>query len=433
MDAYSGRVETGTVSLLERESQLASLRQYAAEARDRAGRLVLVSGEAGVGKSSLVELFQEELTDASWVWGACDGLFTPRPLAPLRDIARAVGGDLLEAVRAGLPREEVFDAALRWLEDARDLVALVVEDVQWADDATLDLLRFLGRRLRDLPVLLVVTFRDDALAPADTLRVALGELTGQRWTRRIDLPPLSAAGVRRLAEGTAYLPDELHRLTGGNPFFLVEVLGASGDEIPASARDAVLSRAARLEEPARRALEIASLDGFRVEPGLIGTAADVGAGTLDELVSAGLLTVDGDELRFRHELSRRAVESAVPPHRRVAGHRALLDALLARACDDDDARLAYHAEEAGDAELVARFAPERRAFRPLPWARIVRRPRSSSERSASHRATPVRWPSSTTSTPRRWPTSTPGRRRPTRASEPSQIVARARRRRPRGP
>ena len=173
--------------LLERESQLASLRQYAAEARGRAGRLVLVSGEAGVGKSSLVEELQDELRDATWVWGACDGLFTPRPLAPLRDVARAVGGELLEAVRAGLPRDEVFDAALRWLEDAQDLVVLVVEDVQWADDATLDLLRFLGRRLRDLPVLLVVTFRDDALAPADTLRVALGELTGQRWTRRIDL------------------------------------------------------------------------------------------------------------------------------------------------------------------------------------------------------------------------------------------------------
>ena len=186
---------------------------------------------------------------------------------------------------------------------------LVVEDVQWADDATLDLLRFLGRRLRDLPVLLVVTFRDDALAPADTLRVALGELTGQRWTRRIDLPPLSAAGVRRLAEGTAYLPEELHRLTGGNPFFVVEVLGARGDEVPASARDAVLARAARLDEPARRALEMASLDGFRVEPALIGAAAGVGAGTLDELVSAGLLTVDGDDAPVPSR--------AVPPGRGV--------------------------------------------------------------------------------------------------------------------
>jgi DNA-binding CsgD family transcriptional regulator/tetratricopeptide (TPR) repeat protein len=343
--------------LLERESQLASLHQYAAEARERAGRLVLVSGEAGVGKSSLVEALQDQLPDATWVWGACDGLFTPRPLAPLRDVAHAVGGALLEAVRSGLPRDEVFDAALRWLQDAEGLVVLVVEDAQWADDATLDLLRFLGRRLRDLSVLLVVTFRDDALAPADTLRVALGDLTGQRWTRRIDLPPLSRTGVRRLAEGTAYRPDELHRLTGGNPFFLVEVLGASDDEVPASARDAVLARAARLDEPARVALEIASLDGFRVEPSLVGAAAGVDVDTLDRLVSAGLLTSDGGALCFRHELSRRAVESTIPPHRRVAGHRALIDALIARECDDDDARLAYHAEGAGDGELVARFAP----------------------------------------------------------------------------
>ncbi len=345
------------MSLLERESQLASLRQYAAEARGRAGRLVLVSGEAGVGKSSLVEELQDELGDATWVWGACDGLFTPRPLAPLRDVARSVGGELLEAVRAGLPRDEVFEAALRWLEAADGLVVLVVEDAQWADDATLDLLRFLGRRLRGLPVLLVVTFRDDALAPADTLRVALGELTGLRWTRRIDLPPLSAAGVRRLAAGTTYRVEELHRLTGGNPFFLVEVLGSGGDEVPASARDAVLARAAGLDDAARQTLEVASLDGHRVDATLVADAAGTPVETLDALVTAGLLTSDGESLHFRHELSRRAVESVVPPQRRVAVHRALLDALVARECDDDDARLAYHAEEAGDSHLVATYAP----------------------------------------------------------------------------
>jgi predicted ATPase len=357
VDARRDRVDTGAMSLLERESQLASLRQYAAEARGHTGRLVLVSGEAGVGKSSLLEALQEELTDAHWAWGACDGLFTPRPLAPLRDVARAVGGELLDAVRAGLPRDEVFDAALRWLEDAQDLVVLVVEDVQWADDATLDLLRFVGRRLRDLPVLLVVTFRDDALAPADTLRVALGELSGQRWTRRIDLPPLSPAGVRRLAEGTTYPPEELHRLTGGNPFFLVEILGGGGEEVPASARDAVLARAARLDDAARQTLELASLDGYRVDPTLVAAAAGAEVETFDELVAAGLMTSDGDTLQFRHELSRRAVESAIPHHRRVTGHRSLLEALIARRCDDDDARLAYHAEGAGDADLVRRYAP----------------------------------------------------------------------------
>jgi DNA-binding CsgD family transcriptional regulator/tetratricopeptide (TPR) repeat protein len=344
------------VTLLERESQLGSLLQYADEARARTGRLVLVSGEAGVGKSSLVEELQHRLPDASWAWGACDGLFTPRPLAPLRDIAREVGGALLDAVRDAVPREQLFDSVLQWLHDAEGLVILVVEDVQWADDATLDLLRFLGRRIRDLPVLLVVTFRDDAMAPTDPLRVALGELAGQRYTRRIDLPPLTASGVRRLAEGTAYSARELYELTGGNPFFLVEVLSEPGTQVPVSARDAVLSRAARLSDTARTALDLASLDTWHVDPQLLASAGGLPLQTFDELLEVGLLKADGDALQFRHELARRAVESEVPPHRRLAGHQALLTALRETDCDDE-ARMAYHAEAAGEPDLVRRYAP----------------------------------------------------------------------------
>jgi DNA-binding CsgD family transcriptional regulator/tetratricopeptide (TPR) repeat protein len=344
------------VTLLERESQLGSLLQYAAEARAGTGRLVLISGEAGVGKSSLVEELQHLLPEATWAWGACDGLFTPRPLAPLRDIAHELGGDLLDAVRNGAPRDQVFDAVLLSLGAAEGLVVLVVEDVQWADEATLDLLRFLGRRVRSIPVLLVVTLRDDAMAPTDPLRVALGELAGQRYTRRIDLPPLSATGVRRLAEGSAYSPSELYELTGGNPFFVVEVLCNQGGAVPASARDAVLARAARLSEPARHALEIASLDAWKVDAELVAQAGDVRLDTFDELVSAGLLRAEGDSLHFRHELTRRAIESVVPPHRRLVGHQALLTALTGSGCDDE-ARLAYHAEAAGQPDLVRRYAP----------------------------------------------------------------------------
>jgi DNA-binding CsgD family transcriptional regulator/tetratricopeptide (TPR) repeat protein len=348
------------VTLLERESQLGSLLQYADEARSRAGRLVLVSGEAGVGKSSLVEELQARLPDATWAWGACDGLFTPRPLAPLHDIAREVGGGLLETVRSDASRDEIFEAVLPWAAAVQDLTVLVIEDVQWADDATLDLVRFIARRIRDRPVLLVVTFRDDALAPTDSLRVTLGELAGQRYTRRIDLPSLTQAAVRRLAAGSSYSPGALYQLTGGNPFFVVEVLCHPGTEVPASARDAVLARAARLSDAARAALDLASLDTWRVDPGLVSRAGGVDLDTFDELVSIGLFKAEGDSLRFRHELARRAIESAVPPHRRTAGHRALLEALIATDCDDQ-ARMAYHAEEVGDAVLVATYA--RRAAR----------------------------------------------------------------------
>src|SRR5438045_2401255 len=114
------------VTLLERESQLGSLLQYADEARAGSGRLVLISGEAGVGKSSLVEELQHVLSDATWAWGACDGLFTPRPLAPLRDIAREIGGNLLETVRNAASRDEIFDAVLRAASAVDDVAVLVV-------------------------------------------------------------------------------------------------------------------------------------------------------------------------------------------------------------------------------------------------------------------------------------------------------------------
>jgi hypothetical protein len=343
------------VILLERESQLGSLRQYADEARLGTGRFVLISGEAGVGKTSLLEELDRGLLDATRAWGGCDGLFTPRPLAPLRDIARELGGDLAETVR-DVSREEVFDAVLRRLETLDGLTVLVVEDVHWADEATLDLLRFLARRLVRLPVLVLVTFRDDALAPGDPLRQALGELAGQRCTRRIDLPPLTPEAVRRLAEGTSYAPDELYELTAGNPFFVTEVVGSGGDQIPASARDAVLARAARLSTVARATLDLAALDSSRIDTELIARAGATGPEAFDELVTSGLLKIDGRTMRFRHELARRAIESEVPPHRRLAGHRALHDVLTQQGCDDE-ARLAYHAEGAGEPQLVRRHAP----------------------------------------------------------------------------
>src|SRR4051794_16041062 len=140
--------------LLEREASLGSLTEYAREARHGEGRLVLIAGEAGVGKSALVEQFQEKLTDAHWAWGACDGLFTPRPLGPLFDLAGQLGGELLDLCRAGAPREDLFGALLRQVNRPGQLSVVVVEDVHWADEATVDLLRFLGRRIRTAGVLL---------------------------------------------------------------------------------------------------------------------------------------------------------------------------------------------------------------------------------------------------------------------------------------
>src|SRR5215813_6786928 len=176
--------------LLERDSALASLHEYAGQARRGEGRVVLIAGEAGVGKSALVEHLRADLPDARFWWGACDGLFTPRPLGPLFDLAEQLGGELAELCRAGAERDDLFRALLRQVSPPETLDVVVIEDVHWADDATLDLLRYLGRRLREAAVLVIATYRDDALAADDPLRVVLGDLATQRYTRRIGLATL---------------------------------------------------------------------------------------------------------------------------------------------------------------------------------------------------------------------------------------------------
>ncbi len=341
--------------LLEREAQLASLAEYADHARHGEGRLLLIAGEAGVGKSALVDEAQRGLPDATWSWGACDGLFTPRPLGPLFDIAGKLGGELLELCRAGAPREELFSALLRQVSLPGELHVLVVEDAHWADEATIDLLRYLGRRIRDAAVLLLVTYRDEGLTATDPLRVALGDLAAQRSVRRISLPPLSAAAVAMLASGSGLDPAALYRLTGGNPFYVSQAVQAGTGEVPASARDAVLARAARLGTESRAVLDAAALIGTRVELGLVESVAGCAAPAIDELLASGLLASDGMALQFRHEIARLAVAEAVAAHRRGAIHARILAALRDLGCDDD-ARMAFHAEAAGDGPAVLRYA-----------------------------------------------------------------------------
>ena len=343
------------MALLERESPLASLMEYARDARGGDGRLVLLAGEAGVGKSALVEQLQAKVPDARWSWGICDGLSTPRPLGPLFDVADTLGGELLDMCRANAGRFELFAALSRQVNQPGVLTVVVLEDVHWADEASIDLLRYLGRRLRGAAVLLVVTYRDDELSATDPLRRALGELASQRTTRRINLAPLSADAVRVLAEGSGLELGELYRLTSGNPFYVTEVVQARIAEVPRSARDAVLARVARLSEPAREVLDMAALMGTRTELRVLMSANASTPAIVDELLASGLLVDDGAWLRFRHEIARLAVAHAVPAHRQVGMHARVLAAMLAVG-HEDDASLAFHAEGAADPPAVRHYA-----------------------------------------------------------------------------
>lgn len=343
-------------SLLEREEALASLEEEFEVVLAGDGRVVLVAGEAGIGKTTFVRLFADERRHhARVVWGACEALFTPRPLGPVHDIARDLGGALLERIVSGADRTSLFSMLLDAL-GARPTIA-VFEDVHWADEATLDALKYLGRRIERAPCLLVLTYRDDELGAEHPLRLLLGDLPS-RVTKRVSLEPLSEPAVAALAE-RAERPDEgLHAATGGNPFFVTEVLAGARGEIPHTVRDAVLARAARLSTAARKLLEAVAVVPGQVELRLLETLAGGDLERLEECLASGMLTAVPAGVEFRHELARLSVEESLAPSRRVTLHRKALAALgEAPGGSPDLARLAHHAEAAGDAAAVLRFAP----------------------------------------------------------------------------
>ena len=342
--------------LLERESFLRTLAEYAGEARQGDGRLVLICGESGIGKTALVEAFRPQVKGARWLWGGCDGLLTPRPLGPLFDIAAQAGGELARLCGQGAARDQLFAAFLAELDGPAALTVAVIEDVHWADEASIDLLSFLGRRLSRMKALLLVTYRDDELGDGHPLRMVLGDLATQRATRRMGLPPLSEQAVRALAGREDADPAELYRVTGGNPFYLCEVLEAGWPCVPPTVRDMVGARMARLSPAAREAAQVAAVIGTRVGRPLLASVLPGPASVIDECLASGILIADGTGARFRHELVRMAAEEAISPHRKAELHERLLAALEA-AGDVNPALLAHHAEGGGDKQAVRRYAP----------------------------------------------------------------------------
>ena len=352
-DAGSGQV-SGV--LLERERHLARLVDLLAEVRASSqGRLVLLGGEAGVGKTALLRRFCDSKPGRGHaLWGGCVPLRTPRPLGPLVEVAEATGGEL-ERVVAGAARPyEVAEALLRELR-RRGLTVLVLEDLHWADEATIDVLALLAARIASAPALVLVSYRDDELDRTHQLRIVLGELV--RRPGRITLDPLSRAAVDELAASHEVDARELFLRTGGNPFFVTEVLAAEDERIPETVRDAVLARAGRLSEGARALLDAASVIPGDCDMEVLVELAGASAGHLDECLASGILAAAGGGVTFRHELSRLAVEASVPPERKRALHGRALIALSARRTDSDVAILAHHADSAGDGEGVLRWAP----------------------------------------------------------------------------
>jgi DNA-binding CsgD family transcriptional regulator/tetratricopeptide (TPR) repeat protein len=343
--------------LLERQTALDKLHQAYQLATSQCGRTVLISGEAGIGKTSLVREFTRQLGDDCRIFqGGCEALFAPRPLGPLFDIADTIGGHLAELLEAGAEAHKVYSAFLGLLNSGDlDGSVFVIEDVHWADDATLDFLKYLGRRIDRSNCLLLVTYRDDEIGPEHPLKYVIGDLP-RDVTVRLQLSALSEDAIAELVDGDRSRAKEILSVTDGNPFLVGELVSAGIDRVPVNVIDAILSKASRLGDDARQLMNLVSVVPGRCELAILEAAFPNALELIDECAAQGLLVADAGFAAFRHEIARLAAEDALPAGQRTRWHGHVLAQLEASA-PEARARLAHHADLAGNREALLMYGP----------------------------------------------------------------------------
>lgn len=346
------------MQLLERSNHLAQLAALFDEAVHGRGACAVVSGEAGIGKTALVRAFTESLqTSADILWGGCEALFAPRPLGPIVDMAEKLPPGLAASILAGGTYNDLFPALLAYMSQRQRPTVMVIDDAHWGDEATLDCIKYLGRRIDRATALMIITLRDDEVSNDHPIRRVLGELPSVS-TRRIELAPLSPVAVQQLARSRGGDATWLLRQTGGNPFYLTELLASSGEAVPGSVRDAVLARVVRLSDAARRAVETVAVEPARLERNLVECGRADGAAGVREALTCGVLREDGCWLAFRHEIARQSVESSLSTTRRAELHAHVLHLLQGADREDADLpRQVHHARGAGRLDIVASLAP----------------------------------------------------------------------------
>ncbi len=359
MNASPSLSDRSLSHLLERDHPLRVLSAAFDDAIASGGRIALVSGEAGIGKTCFVDYFAASCRRGiRALKGNCDALFTPSPLGPLYDISRQTGGRLQAQLDSETPRAALFSTMLDELHGSDEPTLLIFEDIHWADEATLDLIRFLRRRIVQTHVLLILTYRDDEIGPQHPLHMLLGDLISCRATVHIELPRLTVEAVRILVADQPLDPAALHGQTSGNPFFVTEILSSEGRGIPTTVRGAVLARAAKLCPLGRNVLETAAVIGSRIDHAMLERIHDRAADGLADCITVGMLEATENGVAFRHELVRQAILTDLDPRRCRELNRLALDGFKASGIGRGDlAQLAHFAAGAGDGAAVLEFGP----------------------------------------------------------------------------
>lgn len=340
-------------SLVERQPQLQTL-ETAVVSSTHSGTVVLISGEAGFGKTSLIETFTRSLDHRYQVLtAACEPIGIPAAFAPLFEVLDDLPDELRDDIRSGMGRPAVYSGMLELIKNER--VVLVFEDMHRADEATLGLVRYLGRRIASTNSTLLITYRSEEVDLSHPLRLVIADLGSS--AERIDLPALTPAGVAEMARGLDVDPDDIYETTLGNPFFVEEVIRHPGLKVPPTVANAVLASAAQLPEEALEIIYLVALSPDGVPLRLV-TADNGSAGAhVDQAVQRRLLSVQGGVVSCRHELIRDTFTQTIPPSQEQSLHLRLLTYLEAGSGSSPDVtRLAYHSIGAGNADKAVAYS-----------------------------------------------------------------------------
>lgn len=336
--------------LLERDHILEELDGLAAAAVNGAGKVALLTGEAGIGKTSVLRALARRIPeDLRPLWTAFEDVSSPEALTILRDLPE-IADDLLDNDDDDSSRIGLFREALARL--CKVPTILFVEDLHWADDSSIDFIRYVGRRIDVLPLLLVISSRNEEQQARSRLARTAGDLPPCSRVR-IELDHLSSTAVGQLAAAQGQIGSKIHLATNGNPLLVTELLANSGTR-SLTMDDLVGERANRLSKEARSFLDFCSIIPRRVaieQMELIEVAHE----HVQECLDSGLLLTDGDGVAFRHELTRHAVEDALGPLKRRQLHALELERL--DRAEASPARRLHHAISSGDSRRILELAP----------------------------------------------------------------------------
>jgi len=346
------------MNLLERDEYLQTLRNGFDKTLAGKGNSILIVGEAGIGKSSLVRSFLEEVQNKSQVFMAlCDSLFTPRPLGVLYDLAQQIDPALAGRINITTQRTELFADFVKALTVYHKPVVLVIEDIHWADEASLDFIKYVARRIAQTQCLFILTYRDDEITLQHPLRNVLGELPAGTFTR-VALPPLSKETVQTLANEKGYSGEDVYAVTGGNPFYVNEVLAGYSQGVPENIKDAVLALYNRQKEDTRRMWELLSIMPEGLDYGWLDKIDPQWQEAIDLCLANGILLFRNNRIVFKHELVRRAIETSLSPFKRLDLNKKVLE-LFSESFEKNGAieRIVHYAKNGALNNIVVQYAP----------------------------------------------------------------------------